>query len=1171
MDQWLTFPWLETFTMSVLILGGLTGFLLIGNKYPSGRWLGLLTLAYLCAFGSKQFENPSITLIFIVPAAVSFFLYCNAFFFQKKRIKVVHLMPVLVMVGVLFAAIDVSLLKASAGLLVIAYVGNVLKLMLDESRSRGFSYFLNPGGRIAWFRNFAAFNLVFLAIFFLELGTLIYSILFLVYLAQILYQIFNESSFFTAIPIGNKYKKSTLNPAIKSAILEKLEAIMDKNKFYQRDDASLSSLAEELGATTHHLSQVLNESLKISFQDLLARYRVRAACRMLRQQEYEQVKIENIATIVGYNSKSAFNTAFKKRIGLTPSDYRSAKNVLTYGEERLTERKAPQGGRGAFDLNHVFNLKMKRDMILNFLKIFVRNLKRNSFFSLINIFGLTVGFVCSIFIYLFIANELSYDKDIPDADRVYRITWLGENPQTRTPHPMAQAIVEDWPEIESAVSISPWYGPGLSKESVRVKNPKTNVLFEEPDFFFTDSTFFDVFDIEILEGDVEALTKPFSLIITDEMARKYFGDSSAVGRELELNDMPIMVTTVVKGMPKNSHFHFNAIIPYITLKQINPNDSWMTWADFGHFNYIKTKPGVDHLELQSKIPEWVAPYLGWSQERLDGLMEGTIGYFGIQPITDIHLTSHLRWELENNGNILYVYILTATLIFLLAIAGINYVNLTTAKSLERAKEIGVRKTLGAVSTNLTMQFYLESIIFCLMALIFSLGISYLLLDGFNFLSGKNFSVDSIFNPTFLLQSFGLAVGLGLLAGFYPAIALSSFKPTEVLKGKLTTSSKGVRMRSALVVLQFTVSAILITGSLIIFRQIDYMKNKELGFDKEAVVSFNIPISVELGDIDLPTVYAVRQQIEALSGVSGTCMISNLPGDQFNQHPAYAKNFPENRIDFSEVIVDFGIEEVLGLEIVDGRMFNSSYATDTATISFVINEVAAKQLNLERAVGEQLVWVDNDTTYEGQIIGVVKDFHYRSLHSEIQPLLMVVDPYGAGHVVVKLDGKEFGRVMGEMEKIYSQLNSELPFEYYFLDKQLGELYQSEIKTLNIFSVFTGIAVALACLGLLGMAIATLNHRIKEVGMRKILGASSTQIMRMILGQFVKLVAVALIIGLPLSYLFMQSWVSEFSYQAPFGIMPFISASLALLAVALLSVSSAVAKITFSNPSDSLRYE
>ncbi len=1171
MDQWLSFPWTETFSMSLLVVGAITGLILLLNKYQSGRWLGILTLTYLCLFGTYLFEQKSLTPVFIVITVVVFYLYSHAFFFQRKRIKPLHGLPVLVIVAALFAFSNVSLLWAGAIVIALIYLASTLKLMYQESRSRGFSYFMNPGARISWFRNFVAFNVVLISLSFFEIYYLLFGALFLIYLAQILYQGLSESSFFEPIPIGNKYKKSTLNPAIKASIVEKLEEIIEGQKFYQRDDASLSKLAQELGATNHHLSQVLNESYKISFQDLLARYRVREACRMLRQKKYEKVKIENIATMVGYNSKSAFNTAFKKRTGLTPSDYREAKDVRTYGEERLTERKAPSTDGSTFSLNHVFKLKMKPGMIHNFLKVFVRNLRRNGLFSLINVFGLTVGFVCSIFIYLFIADELSYDKAIPDSDRIYRIARMSDNPQTRTPHPMAQAMANEWPEVESAVSISPWYGPGLSKESVRVKNPKKDLMFEEPDFFFADSTFFNVFAIEVLEGDEEALSKPFSLVITESMAQKYFGDSSAIGQQLELNDMPIAVSAVVAGMPKNSHFHFNAIISYVTLKQINPADGWMTWGDFGHFNYVKIKEGVDAKVLQDKIPEWVSKYLKWNPESIDALLAGENGYFALQPIKDIHLHSHLRWELENNGNILYIYILSATLVFLLAIAGINYVNLTTAKSLERAKEIGVRKTLGAVSTNLTLQFYLESIIFCLFALILSLGITYLLIDGFNFLSGKSFSSSAVFNGIFLIKSLALALGIGLLAGFYPAIALSSFKPTEVLKGKLTTSGKGVRMRGALVILQFTVSAILIAGSLIIFQQINYMKNKELGFDQDAVISFNIPVSVELGDIDLPTIYSVRQQIESISGVRSTSMISNLPGGQFNQHPAYPKNDPENWVDFSEIMVDFGVDEVLGLELVDGRMFDSSYAADTATVSFVINEIGAQQLNFENPVGEMLAWMDDDSTFEGQIIGVVKNFHYKSLHEEIQPLLMVVDPYDAGHVLVKLDGSEFGNVMAEIEDIYGQLNSELPFEYFFLDQQMGDLYESEIKTLSIFSVFTGIAVALACLGLLGMAIATLNHRIKEVGMRKILGASSLQIMQMVLGQFVKLILVALVIGLPLAYLLMQTWVSEFSYQAPFDILPYVLASVCLLVVALLSVSSAITKITLSNPVDSLRHE
>ncbi len=1166
----MSFPWLESLTMSVLLIGGLSGTVLLLSKYPSGRWLGLLTLAYLSVLMSKQFDVPKVTTAFIVPASVFFFLYCNAFFYQKKRINVIHLMPILVMIGILFVVFDVSLLNAAAGLVAIGYIGNTLNLMLNESKSRGFSYFLNPGGRIIWFRNFVAFNIFFIAIFFFEVPTLIFTVLYLLYLAQILYQVLKESSFLAPIPVGTKYQKSTLTPAIKSSIVNKLEEVMDVQKFYQRDDASLTRLAEELGATTHHLSQVLNESLKISFQDLLARYRVREACRMLRQEQYEQVKIENIATMVGYNSKSAFNTAFKKRTGLTPSDYRDAKDVRTYGEERLTERKAPSNDGSSFSLNHVFNPKIRSGMIQHFFKIFSRNVKRNALFSFLNVFGLTVGFTCSILIYLYAQDELAYDKELPDWDRTYRIVWMSDNPQTRTPHPMAQAMVADFPEVEQAVSISPWYGPGLSRDEIRVKNVKTNVIFEEPDFYFVDSTFLEVFQLKVLQGDKDALKKPFSFVISESMAKKYFGDSSAIGQELEINDMPNAVSAVVEDMPEHSHFHFNGLISYVTLKQINPGSNWMTWADFGHFNYIRLKEGASYQKLEDKIPEWALGYIDVDESRKEIILARE-QKFELQPISFIHLNSHLRWELENNGNVLYIYILLVVLGFLILIAAINYTNLTTAKSMERAKEIGVRKTLGAVSKNLSGQFYLESIIFSLMALIFSFLIVSLLLNGFNSLSGKQFQIGDLFIASLLTKAVTMGVVVGLIAGFYPAVALSAFKPTEVLKGKLASSAKGVRLRSALVILQFTISAILICGSFIIYNQLQFMKSKDLGFDQEAVISLNVPISIAKGNVDLDALRTTQNQLKSISGVKSSALASSVPGGQFNQHPYFLRNTPDNRVDASQIMVDYEIEKVLGLELADGRMFDKSFAQDSVG-GVIINESFAKQLNVENLIGMTLVQDASGREFEMRIIGIVKDFHFQSLHQEIQPLLMAVQPLGAGHLLVKLEGQQFAQTIAKIEEIYNaNIESELPFEYHFLDQDLADLYEQEEKTLSIFSVFSLVALVLASLGLLGMAIAMLNQRIKEVGMRKILGATSGQIMRMILGQFVQLVGVAIVIGLPLSYILMQSWIAEFSYRAPFGIMPFLGAVIVLLMVAVISVISAVMKITYSNPVDALRYE
>lgn len=1176
MDWWSTYPWTELLFGIVFFFGLVTGAILLVIKYPASRRLGQLVLSYLILLAVIEMDF-FLPLEFLLTAFSSFslYLYAKAFFDQKSRIKISLFLP-LVLLGVLlfFLPLDFQWLSVivSKGLSVF-YLVISIRLTRGEGVTRGIYWFRNPGSRLIWFRNFLGLNLLISALMLIEPAwfsstLLVLGVLFI--LAFLQYQMIRESAFLSPIPLGNKYQKSTLTPAIKSSILEKLERVMEGEKFYLRDDASLSMLAGELGATTHHLSQVLNESKGISFQDLLAQYRIREAGKILREPSKQALKIENVANLVGYNSKSAFNTAFKRRMGLTPSEYRAAKNVQSYREERLPERNTPSSLFQRLSLSHHFSLKLEQQMGSSFFKIFFRNLKRNKVFSAINLFGLTVGFVCSILIFLFIKDETSFDKTIPDYDTIYRVSWDGENPQTRTPHPMALAMVNDWPEVKSAVSISPWYGSGLNREDIRVKNVASNVQFEEPDFFFADSTFFDVFQLDFVEGDSQALSKPWTLVITQEMARKYFGNESAIGKELELNDMPTAVSAVVEGLPKNAHFHFNAIIPYMTLKQINPDDDWMTWNDFGHFNYIKTKPGVNATELQNRIPGWVTQYLNWRQEDLERLAEGKF-FFGLQPIADIHLTSKLRWELENNGNIIYIYILGITLIFLLLIAGINYVNLTTAKSLERAKEVGVRKTLGAVSANLSIQFYLESVLFCVAAMSIAFGIALLFLDGFNFLSGKNFLASEILSLDFILMGLVVSVVLGILAGLYPAISLSSFKPTEVLKGKLTTTSKGVRMRSFLVVLQFTISTILIAGTLIILRQLDYMKNKELGFDQEAIISVPIPSSVELGGIDIQQVYALRTQLETIPGVRGTSMLSNLPGSQFNQHPIYAVGDPENRVDASEVFVDFGVEEVFGFEIVAGRGYDKSYAQDTTGLNFILNEAAVAELNLSDPIGKKIVWMDNDENHEGTLIGVVRDFHYKSLHDEIQPLLISLQPYAAGHLTIKMDGSQFSATLNEIRNTYASIDEELIFEYSFLDQQLASLYDNEVKTLTIFSVFAGIALALACLGLLGMAIAMLNQRVKEVGMRKILGASSVQIMQMVMAQFVKLIVIALLIGLPVAYILMQNWVNEFSYQVAFGIWPYIASCLILLVVALISVSSAVAKISLTNPSDVLRYE
>ncbi|NQZ78483.1 MAG: ABC transporter permease, partial [Ekhidna sp.] len=981
-------PWQLAFTFASFILGILFGLLLLFAKFPAGRYLGKLVLT--CTVLLLPSFVPTLPIShyqIILLAVVLLFLYTRAFFSQKSRVSTIHYLPIALAFGLYLSKDVVDLLVAS--LITIIYLVLIVRLLRREAMQRGFRWFFGTGSRLSWLRNFLAINLLGIILVLVGMQSLLFLGCFvLLILLLVFFQVFKESEFLAPLPVSNKYKKSTLAPGIKAAVIDKIDKVMDA-EFYLRDDTSLTNLAKELGVTTHHLSQVLNESLKISFQDLIARYRIRRACQILRDPGHAQVKIENVAAMVGYNSKSAFNTAFKRRTGMTPSDYRGRKDVLIYGEERLSERKEPQHKQNSVGLNHGFTLKINGDMIQQFFRIFGRSISRNALFSALNLVGLTLGFTSSILIYLYIQDEWSYDKSIVDGDRIYRVAWKNDNPQTRTPHPMAQALVNDFPEVEKAVSLSPWYGPGLSKDLIRVKNVKTNVVFEEPDFFFMDSTFFDVFQIEVIEGDKDALRKPFSLVITEQMSKKYFGDSSAVGQELDLNDMSLAVTAVVKGMPERSHFHFNAIIPYATLKQINPNDTWMTWADFGHFNYIKLSEGVDPVVIEEKINGWAGNYLDWWEDREASVRQPGMG-FTLQSIHDIHLHSHLRWELEDNGNILYVYILVAILVFLIVIATINYVNLTTSKSVERAKEVGVRKALGAASGDLTLQFFLETALFSLASLIVSFGLAMILLSAFNDLSGKEFRVGDLFEFSFVLKSFLVWLIVCLMAGFYPALSLSSFRPTEVLKGKLTSSFRGVRLRSFLVIVQFSISAILISGSFIILNQIQFMREKNLGFDQEAIISLNVPTKISLGGVDLEGLRTAQKELEAIIGVKSTALTSSIPGGQFNQHPYHLENTPDNTVDASELMVDFAVADVLGFEIVEGRGFNPSFAQDSLH-NILVNEEMARQLGNENIVGSKVIQNASGEEFGYRIVGIVKDFHFQSLHREIQPLMMSVQP------------------------------------------------------------------------------------------------------------------------------------------------------------------------------------
>ncbi|MEQ8471017.1 MAG: ABC transporter permease [Marinoscillum sp.] len=1179
MSALLNIPWILVLILSIILQGGFLLIALLINKYPASRFLGIIT-ALLLITASLPFllpDNHSVFCLIVMGQAFTIHSYAQAFFTQKTRISYLLAIPVImigsglfILEGIWFDAIQFILYP-----LFIAYcLRSAFLFIKREGQVRGIQWIVNPGSRLIWFRNFFTYECVLIGVLTASSVGWVPQIFTLfgimVHIYFIVFQLFRESDFFDPIPVTNKYQKSTLTPAQKSDILSKLNKLIEVEKFYLESTTSLSSLAKKLNTTTHHLSQVLNETKGMSFQELLSQYRIREAKVILKSNKHESTKIEHVASMVGYNSKSSFNTAFKKYTNLTPKEYKEQKNVQTYREERPPNRGKPTSGIFGFDLMNRLNQNINQIMVSNFFKIFYRRVARNKVFTFINLFGLTVGFTCSILIYLFIGEHTSYDQELPQSNQIYRVAWVNENPQTRTPHPFAQRIKEDLPEVIQSTTLSPIYGPGLTRDGVRVENKKEDIQFIEKDFFYVDSTFLDVFDLKVLAGDPDALKKPWNVVISQSTAEKYFGNEDPIGQTITIDDWDIAVAAVVEDMPKRSHFHVTGLVSYVTLKNINPENLWFTWQDFGHFNYLKLAPGTDYKEIESKIPEWIVTYLDWSQTDKERLLNHEAA-FKLQPIKDIHLHSHLRWELENNTNILYIYILTGAMVFILLIACINYINLTTAKSIERAREVGVRKTLGALSLSLTGQFYLESLVFCLVAAVLAFAFSAMLLPFFNHITQIQFSTIDLIRPGFLTAAGMAILVISMLSGSYPAMVMDKFKPVDVLKGKLTTSFHGRRLRNGLVIFQFFVSAILIIASLIILKQLNYMKTKELGFDQDALISVKMYPSAALGGMDVEMIRTLENEFSNVSGVKEVSAVSNLPGGQFDQLTIYQTIYPEEKIDASQMGVDYDALNTLGISMAEGRTFDRSYDSDTLDNHFIINAEAASRLNLDDPIGVSITWEQAGRSGQGVIVGITNDFHFQSLHSAIQPLIIYLDPYDVNHIVVKMEGREFQNTLNQINAIYAQNIMDIPFEYHFIDEQLAELYNDEIRTLNIFTIFTSIALILACIGLIGLAIALLNQSIKDIGIRKIMGARSWDIFSMVLLQFLKLIGIALLFGLPVGYLIMQVWIQEFSYQATIGVLPFVVSACTLVIISIMSVSVIIVKIASTNPAETLRYE
>ncbi len=804
-------------------------------------------------------------------------------------------------------------------------------------------------------------------------------------------------------------------------------------------------------------------------------------------------------------------------------------------------------------------------MIKNYLKIALRNLRKHKGYTFINITGLAVGLACCLLIVLFVRDELSYDRYHDNADRIYRITLdalLGEQEihGPISPAPMAQALVNDFPEVVQATRLFTF----RDKTLVRYEDNR----FVEERFFFGDSTFFEVFTFPFLQGDPEtALVEPNTVVLTESTARKYFGQQNPIGQTLRVNERTdYEVTGVMADVPTNSHFHFDFLGSLGTLD----NSRNPMWVSNNFRTYFLLADGHSPEALQAKFPAMVKNYAGPQVEQFLGITidqffaSGGRFAFQIQALTDVHLHSQLDFEIEPNGDITYVYAFSIVAFLILLIACINFMNLATARSANRAKEVGVRKVLGSNRRQLTLQFLMESMLLSVIALGVALVLAAVLLPVFNSLSGKALQIDYL--DGFMLSGvIGLAVLVGLLAGSYPAFFLASFSIVNVLKGQGLVGMKSSGLRSGLVVFQFVISIALMIGTAMVYRQVDFIQNKRLGFDKEHVIvleRFNA-----LG----PQQQAFKQQIQQHPNVVAVAAANTLPGRSFGDTSFIPEGAPpEEILSLRLLYTDFDLLETLNLELVDGRFFSRDFATDSAAV--VLNEAAVKELGWTEAVGKRLVSpsFNGEETEFITVVGVVKDFHFQSLREAIRPLGLFIGR-NLNYLAVRIQPGDISGTLAAFETQWKTFAPGQPFTYSFLDRDVDALYQADQRTGSLFGTFALLAIMIACLGLFGLAAFTAEQRTKEIGVRKVLGASVSGIVLLLSKEFTKLVALAFIVAAPLAYFATNRWLQDFAFQVAFSWWIFVIAGLAALAIAWLTVSYQSIRAALTNPVEALRYE
>lgn len=792
-------------------------------------------------------------------------------------------------------------------------------------------------------------------------------------------------------------------------------------------------------------------------------------------------------------------------------------------------------------------------MLKNYFKIAFRNLWRHRVFSFINIMGLTVGMTACLLIFLYVRFELSYDSFHPKADRIYRIVTDLKTPTEVIPTsgpawPVAPHVKLDFPEVEAYTRV----------QAGNVLIRKGDIKFMEEDAAFADSAFFNIFNFKLLRGDTRtALTQPFSVVLSETAAKKYFGKADPVGQTLLITEdgIPATVTGVMQDMPENTLLKSQVILSMTTFTKEWAKNLDEQWGNYGPFAYLLFKPGTNAIALQKKFPAFLEKWNGKEMKQIQ--MFPTLL---LEPLKDVYLRSTRE---GSTGNIKNVYIFSIIALFILVIACINFINLTTARASERAKEVGIRKVAGAVRTQLARQFIGESIVICFVAYLLTLGLSALLLPSFNQLAGKTISQGIFENSSLLLLVLASAITIGLLAGIYPAFVLSSFKPIEVLKGRFATGSRGGLLRKTLVISQFAISTALIIGTIIVYSQMRYMRNQELGFNKDQVLVIDTN-----GDKNRQ---ALLGEVSHLPNVKATSLSGSVPG---SGHPAAYSEVENIKGDlqianFDVYHVDFDYINLYNIQMAAGRAFSREYKTDS-TQALILNEAAVRTLgyhSAEQAVGKRF----KQWGREGKIVGVIKDFHYKSLQQPIKPLCMRMEWPRSGLLSVKVNPANVQRTIAAIEQQFKRIIPNQPFSYYFLDEFFDRQYRSEERFGKLFMNFAILAIFISCLGLLGLASYSTMQRTREIGIRKVMGASVSNILNLLSKEFLKLVIISFFIAAPVAWYFMHKWLDDFAYRTPISWWVYAAAGILAVLIAVITISFQAFRAAVANPVKSLRTE